>query len=148
MPSNLTRFDPMIPAARFDPLGGIENFFNAFGLPMPMRPFDMENRIRMDVTETDQAYLVKAEMPGVNKEDIKVSIDGDEVTIRAEVSNEQERTEGNVVCLERHHGQQFRNFTLPQDVDGDQATAVCHDGILELTLPKKPGGGAKQIAIQ
>jgi HSP20 family protein len=77
-----------------------------------------------------------------------VSVHGDEVTISAETSKEDERTEGNTVCRERYHGKQYRSFTLPQSVDEEQANAVCRDGILELTLPKKAGSGAKQITVQ
>ncbi|HEX8612078.1 MAG TPA: Hsp20/alpha crystallin family protein, partial [Telluria sp.] len=84
----------------------------------------------------------------VKKEDVKVSIDGNEVTISADVSQEQERKEGSSMWRERFHGQQYRSFTLPQHVDEEHATATCRDGVLELTLPKKPGGGAKRLTVQ
>ncbi len=147
MASNLARFDPLGSISRFDPLRDFDSFFNAFDMMRPLRGIDTE-RIRMDVSETDQAFLIRADMPGVKKEDVKVSIDGDQITISADVNQEQERTEGNTVCRERYHGQQYRSFTLPSSVDEEKAVASCHDGILELTLPKKPGSGAKQLTIQ
>ena len=112
-----------------------------------LRGTETEPRIRMDMSETDQAYTVKAEIPGVNKDDIKVSIDGNQVSISAEVRKEEEKKSGNMMHSERYYGQQYRSFTLPQDVDDAKSEAKYHDGILELTLPKKPGTGGKQIAI-
>lgn len=148
MPNQLRRYDPLNAVSRFEPLRAFDNLFDAFGMMPQLRQFEEEGRIRMDVTETDQAYLIKAEMPGIKKEDVKVSIEGDQVTISAEVNKDDERRDGNVVCRERYQGRQFRSFTLPQDVDDSQATATCNNGVLELTLPKKPGGGAKQLTIQ
>lgn len=147
MAGNLARFEPHGALARFDPMRNFANVFDMFDLMRPLRSLESE-RLPIDVTETDQAYLVKAEMPGFKREDIKVSIHGDEVTISAETNKEDERTEGNTVCRERYHGKQYRSFTLPQSVDEEQANAVCRDGILELTLPKKAGSGARQITVQ
>lgn len=146
MAGNMTLFEPRA-LSRFNPMREIANAFDMFDIMPPMRMLDNE-LIRLDVTETDQAYLVKAEMPGVKKEDIKVSIQGDQVTISAETVTDEERTEGNIVCRERYQGKQFRSFSLPQYVDEENAQASCHDGILELNLPKKGGTGAKQLTIQ
>ncbi len=147
MAGNLTRFDPQSSMARFNPMRDLVNAFDMFDVMRPMRM--LENQvIPVDITETDQAYLVKAEMPGVKREDIKVSIQGDQVTISAETSADEERTEGNLVCRERYHGRQFRSFSLPQSVDEENAHATCNNGVLELNLPKKGGAGAKQLSIQ
>ncbi len=147
MASNMTRFEPHSPLARFNPMRDLANAFDMFDIMQPLRM--LENQvIPVDITETDQAYLVKAEMPGVKREDIKVSVQGDQITISAETSTDKERTEGNIVCRERYHGKQFRSFSLPQSVDEENAHATCTDGVLELSLPKKAGGGAKQLAIQ
>jgi HSP20 family protein len=147
MAGNMTRFDPQSSLARFNPMRDLANAFNMFDMMRPMRMLETEV-IPLDVTETDQAYLIKAEMPGVKREDIKVSIQGDQVTISAETNADEERTEGNIVCRERYHGKQFRSFTLPQSVDEENAHAACNNGVLELNLPKKGGVGAKQLAIQ
>ena len=147
MAGNLTRFDPHSSLAHFNPMRDLANAFDMFDIMRPMRMLDNEV-IPLDVTETDQAYVVKAAMPGVKREDIKVSIQGDQVTISAETDAEEERTEGNIVCRERYHGKQFRSFTLPQSVDEENAHASCTNGVLELKLPKKGGAGAKQLSIQ
>lgn len=147
MAGSLQRFDPQGSMARFEPMRGLGNMFDLLDFMRPGRMLGDEH-LRIDVSETDQAYLVKAEMPGIKKEDIKVSINGDEVTISGERSSETERQEGNVVCRERYQGRQFRSFTLPQYIDEDQASASCNDGVLELSLPKKAGAGAKQLTIQ
>ncbi len=102
----------------------------------------------MDVTEDDQNYLVKADIPGVTKDDIKVAIDGNQVSVSAEMKEEKEASGAGMLCKERHYGQQYRSFTLPQDVDDTKAEAKYENGVLQLTLPKKAGTGRKQLAIQ
>jgi HSP20 family protein len=147
MASNLTRFNPPSSLRGYDPMRNFDDLFNIFDVMRPLRSLDTE-RIRMDVKETDQAYLVKADMPGFKKDDVKVSINGDQVTISADTNKEEEHTQGGTLCRERYHGQYYRSFTLPQPIDETTANATCHDGVLELTLPKKPGAAPHQITIQ
>jgi HSP20 family protein len=91
----------------------------------------------MDVKEDDNAYLVHAEIPGVKKEDIKVDVDGNMVSISAEVKQEKEEKKGErVIRSERYHGSVARSFRLAHDVDDSKAQAKYTDGVLELTLPK------------
>ena len=142
MASNLTRFDPFSDLARLDPFRGLDEVFN-----QSPRLRSMGMTPRMDVRETDQGYVVHAEMPGVKKEDIKVDVDGNQVSISAQTQQESEEKRENLLCTERSWGQYYRSFTLPQPVDDAQAKAEYHDGILELTLPKKSGGTAKTLAI-
>lgn len=147
--ANLTRFDPFSEMARFDPFRNVDEFFKEFSMMPSLRGMEAEPRIRMDVSETDQAYQVKADIPGVKKEDIKVSIDGNTVSIRAEMKEEKtEKMPGNMMRSERHYGEQFRSFTLPHEVDESKAEAKYQDGVLSLTLPKKAGTTSKQITIQ
>lgn len=145
MANSLTRFDPLSELARFDPLRALDEVFNQSLMGPRLRSAGMTPR--MDVSETDQGYLVKAEMPGVKKEDIKVNVDGNQVSITAQTQQESEQKSENMLCTERSWGQYYRSFTLPQPVDDAQAKAEYHDGILELTLPKKAGGTAKTLAI-
>lgn len=147
MAGNLTRFAPQSTLSRFNPMRDLASAFDMFDFMRPSGLLEQDN-LRLDVTETDQAYVVKAEMPGMKKDDIKVSIQGEQVTISAEADVEEERSEGNVVCRERYHGKQFRSFTLPQSVDEENAQASYQDGVLALTLPKKGGAVAKQLTIQ
>ncbi len=147
MASNLMRTDPFTEIARFEPFRGIEDLFRDLRMMPTLRGLEADNRIRLDMSESDTAYTVKAEIPGVKKDDIKVAIDGNQVSITAELRKEEEKKTGNMIRSERVYGQQYRSFTLPQEVDESKSDAKYHDGILELTLPKKPGGGGKQLAI-
>jgi HSP20 family protein len=148
MANNLMRFDPFAEIARFDPFSNLDDVFKDLRVAPAWRGVEAAPRIRMDMTETDKEYTVKAEIPGVKKDEIKVSIVGNQVSISAEVRKEEEKKEGNMMRSERYYGQQFRSFTLPEEVDESKSVAKYNDGILELTLPKKPGTGAKQLAIQ
>jgi HSP20 family protein len=149
MASNLMRIDPFRDIARFDPFRDIDDLLRDFS-PAIWRGAEQAPRMRMDVTETEKEYLVKAEIPGVNKEDIKVAINGNQVSLSAEIKDEKNANAGNTGALrsERYYGQLQRSFTLPQEVDDDQAEARYENGVLQLTLPKKVGTGGKQLAIQ
>jgi HSP20 family protein len=140
--ATLTRFDEA-----FDDL--LRGFF--------VRPVSFEGshsqvppaQFRVEVSENEQAYSIKAELPGVKKEDISISIDGDQVAISAEVKNEKEVKDGErVLRSERYYGKLYRAFALGQPVDENAAGAKYTDGILDLTLPKKAATQAKRIEIQ
>jgi HSP20 family protein len=105
-------------------------------------------QIKVDVSELDGSYKVKAEIPGVKKEDIDVRIDGDQVTISAEVKKEnQEKKDGRVLRSECRYGYASRSFSLDREFDEAKSTAKYENGILELTLPKKTGSTTKRLAI-
>lgn len=141
--ANITRFDP------FSDLAPLANdLFKGLSLRPFLRGMEMEPQIRMDISEDEKAYMVKAEIPGVNKEDIKVSVDGNVVSISAEVKKESEEKEGaKVLRSERYFGRVARSFSLDEDIDEGAAQAKYHDGVLELTLPKKPGAKSRNITI-
>ena len=148
--ANIIRFDPFS-VARFDPFG--ESFEDAFR--RMLRPVRWEGAegapvdIKVDVEENDKAYVVKAEVPGVKKEDIDVRIDGNVVTISAESKREKEvKEKGKVIRSERYYGSMLRSFSLGNDVNDAEATAKYTDGILELTLPKKETTAAKKLAVK
>lgn len=144
--ANITRFNPLSELSTFDPFS--DDFFRGFALRPFFRSLGSEAQCRLDVEEDDKSYTVQAEIPGVNKSDIKVSIDGNQVSISAEVKNEKEAKEGNkVVRSERYYGSISRSFTLENDVDEAGAIAKYDNGVLLLTLPKKPGGKAKQVTV-
>jgi HSP20 family protein len=105
--------------------------------------------IRLDVQENDKAYTVAADIPGVKKDDIKVTVDGGMVTISAEQSNQQEKKEGDkVIYSERSQGAVSRSFSLSQEVDSQAAEAKYENGVLSLTLPKKASAQARRLAVQ
>lgn len=149
MANNLMRMDPFRDIARFDPFRDIDELFRELS-PSVWRNADQAPRMRMDVSETEKEYLVKAEIPGVQKDDIKVAINGNQVSLSAEIKDEKDSAAGNSGSLrnERYYGQLHRSFTLPQEVDDDQAQARYENGVLHLTLPKKVGSGGKQLTIQ
>jgi HSP20 family protein len=104
---------------------------------------------RVDVSENENAYRLQAEIPGVKKDEIQITIDGDTVAITAEVKHEKDAKNGDrVLRAERYFGKVYRAFTLGQSVDETSASARYADGVLELTLPKKAAVQAKRITIQ
>src|SRR5688572_30716536 len=136
--ANVTRYDPFSEV--------VDDLFKGF----LVRPLGFEGRgdgglglprAKVDVAEKDNAYVVTAEIPGVKKEDIHVNI---EAEVKQEKQNQNERQ----LHSERVYGRIVRSFTLPQEVDEGKAQAKYNNGVLELTLPKKTGGGRKEISIQ
>lgn len=105
--------------------------------------------IKMDVKEQGEAYQVHAELPGVKKEDIHVVVDGNLVSISAEVKQDNEVKEGDrVLRSERYYGKVSRSFQLEQYLDDAKASARFNDGVLELTLPKRTTSPSKRLAIE
>jgi HSP20 family protein len=104
---------------------------------------------RIDLSESDKGYQVEAELPGVRKENIKISVDGKKVSIEAEVKRAAEQKEGETeVGAERVIKKFTRSFTLPGEVDDAHAMAKLEHGVLTLTLPKKELPQARQITVQ
>ncbi len=127
---------------QFDSL--VRNIFR----PVAVTTRDVVVPIRMDVSEKENGYVVHADMPGVKKEDIKIEIDGNEVSISAETKNEKEVKDGErVLRSERYYGKVSRSFTLASEVDEAAASAKYENGVLELALPKKAVAKAKMVAV-
>lgn len=146
--ANITRFNPFTDLARLDPFADVGDLFNGFTLRPVLRNFEVEPQLKLEVSEEDKAYRVKAEIPGVKKEDIHVTVDGRQVSISAEVKKETEEKEGGkMIRSERYYGKVARSFTLEQEVDESGAQAKYTDGMLELTLPKKSGTVSKKITV-
>lgn len=135
---------------RYDPFNDLDDLFKGLFV-RPMR-FDLDvapqMRMKIDVTKAEDAYTVKAEIPGVSKDDIQVSIDGNEVTISGEIKKESEEKKGEeVLRSERYYGKVSRSFTLPHDVDEGKVVAKYADGVLKLTLPMKSKSASKRITV-
>jgi HSP20 family protein len=104
---------------------------------------------RMNVAESEQAFEIEAELPGVAKENLNISVDGKRVSIEAEVKRASERKEGEKIIHEERVIKKFsRNFLLSEEVDDARATAKLENGILRLSLPKKADAKPKQITVQ
>src|ERR1700704_2600959 len=141
----------MANVARFNTLDtALDDLMRGFFVrPMNYEPAPTPVQLRVDVTENADGYVVRAEIPGVSKDDINVAIDGNQVEISAEVKNEKEAKEGDkVLRSERYYGKVYRAIALPQDIDEGAVQAKYADGVLELTLPKKQPAAAKRITIQ
>jgi HSP20 family protein len=118
-------------------------------LPNPETRAAAPVQFRMDVTENDREYQVLAELPGLKKEEISITINGNEVAVSAELKHENDvlKNGETVLCAERHYGKIQRAFTLGHEVDEATAQARYNDGVLELTLPKKTVAAAKRLAV-
>jgi HSP20 family protein len=139
--ANLIRFDPF--DDRFEDL--VRGFFR----PALASGNGNTPQIKVDVTENEKNYVVQAEIPGVKKDEINVAIDGNQVSISAEVKRETEAKEGNrLLRNERYYGKAYRSFVLGQEVDDTAAEARYADGVLELVLPKKAAQSARKLTIQ
>ncbi len=139
--ANLQVYDPFADA-------GIDELFRGFFRPVR---FEKGNAlaIKVDVTENETGYVVHAEIPGVRKEDIQVTIEGNQVTIGAEVKREKEAKEGErVLRSERYYGAVHRSFVLPAELDESTSEARYEDGVLELKLAKKATAAGRRLTIR
>ena len=132
--------------------GGLDDVFGDLMKGFFVRPValpgETELRLKVEVKEDDKAYSVHAEIPGVKKEDISVDVDGNQLSIRAEVKRDDEKKEGKkVLHSERYYGMVSRSMTLPTEVDSQAAKAEYKDGVLDLTLPKKAAKSARRLSI-
>jgi HSP20 family protein len=133
---NITRYNPL------------DELLKGFWVKPLAFPAEGEIRMKVDVKEDENAYTVRADIPGVKKEDIQVDIEGAQVSLRAESRQEKEEKQGEkVIHSERSYGMVSRSFLLPGEVDSQAAKAVYKDGVLSLTLPKKANGAGRRVAV-
>lgn len=100
-----------------------------------------------EVTENADAYLFKADLPGVKRDDIAISVTGNRIQISGKRDDERETKEETVYTYERQYGSFMRSFTLPDNADLEHATSELKDGVLTLAVPKKAEQQPKKIAI-
>ena len=138
--ANITRYNP------FDDL--FNEFTKGFWVKPLAMPAGTELTIKVDVKEDEKGYTVRADIPGVKKEDIQVDVEGNMISLRAEAKQEKEEKKGEkVIYSERSYGMVSRSFSLPAEVDSKDAKAEYKDGVLSLTLPKKGNGGGTRISV-
>ena len=138
----------MAQITRYDPFGELDELMRG----LVFRPMRVDaprlEQIKVDVGEDDKAYRITAEIPGVKKDDIKISVVDNQVSISAEVKTQSERKEGErVVHSERYYGAVSRSFTLPQAVDQEGTQARYENGVLTLTLPKRDNARFRKIIV-
>ncbi|MFO1219175.1 MAG: Hsp20/alpha crystallin family protein [Burkholderiaceae bacterium] len=132
----------------FSDLDPFESTFRQMMRPWRDAKLEAAPQIKLDVSESDADYTVTAEIPGVRKEDIDVRIDGNLVTLSAEVKKDsEEKKNGRVLRSERQYGYASRSFTLGSAVDDGKADAKYANGVLTLKLPKRAAETRKRLTI-
>ncbi|MBU6459346.1 MAG: Hsp20/alpha crystallin family protein [Proteobacteria bacterium] len=147
--AKISRYDPL--TALVSPFEDFDEMFRGFFQPVRVEHNANSSKtaslFRVDLSEKDSEFLIEADLPGIKKEDIHVVIDGNQVTINAEIKSRKE--EGwKKLYSERNEGSVFRSLRLPEEIDDSKAQAKFEDGVLKLTLPKMQQSIARQITIQ
>jgi HSP20 family protein len=124
-----------------------DELFSSFGMPA-RESAEMEWMPSADVLETKDGYRIDVELPGVKKEDVKVDLSNDILTVQGEKKMEKEVKEGNVYRAERSYGTFLRSFRLPGAIESEKVKAEYRNGILQLSIPKSESAKTKQIQIQ
>lgn len=141
-----TTWNPVGPLARIDPF--FDEWLNGLGVrPALAKEYERAMEMRLDVREDEDHYSVLIDLPGVKKTDIDVSVEGHQVSIRAEVNRDKSDKKGKQIHSERFSGQAYRSFRLPLEIDGEKATAAYDGGVLSLNLPKKNAAAGKRISV-
>ena len=141
----------MINVTRHDPFGEVFDHLLRGGYvrPQVQEPGEAVRRMRIDVIEQDGVYKIFAELPGVRKDDIQVAVEGNQISVSAEVGAAPEAKEGErVLHSERYFGKFARTIRLSEEIDEEKASAKYAEGVLELMLPKKAAVGTRRITIQ
>lgn len=143
----LTRFNPFRSPVRFETPAAFDDLFRNLGFGPSWNQPEFASDMRVDLSEDDDAYYIDAEIPGVDKDDIDVSVEGNHVAINAEAKRENEKKNGKELIVERSGGKAYRAFALPADIDGNRTEARYDKGVLALKLPKKSNGTARRITV-
>jgi HSP20 family protein len=143
----ITRFNPFRTPARFETPAIFDDLFRNLGLSPAWNQPEFASDMRVDITEDDDAYHIATEIPGVAKDDIDVSVEGNRVAISAETKREKEKKDEKELIVERAWGRAYRAFALPGDIDGNRTEARYDKGVLTLMLPKKANGNARRITV-
>lgn len=120
-----------------------ENFARPAGSILPA----MRGAVPLDVIEKGDAFEVRASLPGIDPNDVRITVQGETLTIRGQTTGEQERREDNWILRERRSGSFYRSVTLPAPLDADKATARFEQGVLSLVIPKAETAKAKEIPV-
>ena len=144
MSLGLRLLDPARELSRFDTF-----FDNAFG-SLLNKDYYEEGRLTptVDVYEKDDKYVINAEIPGLEKEDIKIDVKDGALSLSGEKKYEEKKEDENYIRVERRYGKFERRFNLPENVDVEKVSANYKNGVLEVTLPKKEEAKPKQIDVK
>lgn len=111
-------------------------------------PLSFNNMPKMDVIDRDKEILVKAELPGIDKKDIDVSIANNRLLIKAKTCHEEKEEKGDYLKEEISKSEVYRSVLLPVDIDGEKVETTFRNGVLELTIPKQKGSHRKKIEVK
>ena len=152
-----TEIEKVEPTRRLSPFDEMDRMFESFFPHRWMQPFHWEqqrwpdlpeiNAPKVDVIDRDKEIVVKAEMPGVDKKDVDVSMTDNNVTIKGSTSHEEKEEKGNYYRCEISRGSFSRTVSLPANVDAEKAKATFNNGILELVIPKVERSHRKSVNI-
>ena len=143
--TTLTRFNPLRTATRFEPF---DDLIRNFAMRTGFGDAEPAPEMKLDVSEEDKAFIVRAEIPGVTKEDIEISVEGPQVSLSAEVKRDKSwHDKEKALYTERYYGKVYRSFTLPHEVDPGKCDARYEGGVLTLKLPKRANGASKRITV-
>ncbi|MFN2105288.1 MAG: Hsp20/alpha crystallin family protein [Candidatus Promineifilaceae bacterium] len=117
-------------------------------LERPSWAANSEQSLAVDVSENDEGYVVKASVPGINPEEVKITFDDDVLTIKGEIVNESEEEEENFHIRERWYGSFGRSLRFPTNVDADAIEATYENGVLTLIVPKIEEEQPKRIEVK
>lgn len=134
---------------RWEPLREMDEFFRPY-LPMLGRMRRSVEEVwspTSDISETDKEYVIKAELPEVKKEDVKVELADGVITISGERKREKQSKDENEIRVESFYGSFSRSFALPDNIDPAGVKAECKDGVLRVRIPKKQASPPKSIAV-
>ena len=157
--SALEKWNPFRGSTLWDPIRELEEMQNRlsslFGRRLPLLRDSGEEDFTVtewsppvDIAEDDKEYTVKAELPGLNKENIKVSVEGGVLSIAGERKVEKEEKNKKYHRIERSYGSFTRSFTLPEDASGEKVNAEFKDGVLKVHLPKEEKAKSKSVEVK
>ena len=132
----------------WNPFREMDEIFNRANQGLSARLPDGEWMPSVDITESDKGYLVKAELPGVDKKDVHLTIENHVLTLEGERKSEKESKDEKVHRVERFYGHFTRSFNLPEDADEEGIKAESKDGMLSVHIPKSKSARAKKLEVE
>ena len=146
--TTLARWTPFRPPTRFESSAPFEDMFRNIAMRAGFGESEPAPDMKLDVSEDEKSFVVRAEIPGVAKEDIVVSVEGAQVSVSAEIKRDKSwQDKEKALYSERYYGKVYRSLTLPHEVDSSGGDAHYEGGVLTLKLPKRANGTSKRIAV-
>ncbi len=146
MASRIVRWNPVREMAAMQ--SAMDRMFDEFGRGLPSLEGNGTNWLALDVNENENAYVVETDIPGVNPDDINITLQDNVLTISAETQRSETTENERRVITERSYGKFSRSVTLPNTIDAEAVEADYNNGVLRLTLPKSEAAKPRQISVK